>query len=1060
MTAFRTRHPAPGHRHGSGGRRLVVGTARVLGRLVQGLAAVAALVALVAALPWALWHYIGWPLTDHLPTADEMQAVLLGPLSTPLLLDVLECLCWITWVAFVIDVARCVGAAVRGLRWPELQLGGPVHAVAAILVGVIVVSLLGNRSPSAAAAGITEISGGHGGLVATAPAANPAPPHARPIAMVHTTTATAAVAAPRPDVTALQGGGTVVVRAAHNGIHDTLSRIAARTLSDARRWPEIYEANKGKPQPNGGTLTNPNLIFPGERLTLPTSSLPAPATGGDHQVAPPTVPAPPPPRSALMPPPSSTPTSPTHSARQFPPATALRATSVPSAAPEPETGTIPGSGPGIGWEPGVFVGLGLAAAISAAVMMARRRYRGSYRPGSGRRDDLPVAPVVYQLRLVHLRAEHADTHPDSDLDDAERGRWAAPPVLVIGDAHDPDTAPDGEGEVRAAPGLGVRDGREIALDLAVARGLGLAGAGACGAARALLLAILVPTHPPTQPSAGARVIVPVEDLSLVLGPEHVRGQRPAALRVVADLDAALDELEAQTLARARQHDPAAAAWPVMALVARPPAENTQRLQAVLDNGAHLGLVGVLLGQWRPGVSAYIRADGTVSATSPGPGQALLGTRMFRMPEAETADLLALLHHAQPDTPDPTPTAHDHPTPPLVQARRTGGSPPPAGNAPTTLDARDGDVIDDSTLEVAGIPRAQPEGIGPRLVPDLAPHREPGPAPLHTSPDGRQPHHGPDGEPTEQSRTAPRRPPAAPGDTSGQRDTLATPITLSVMGRPRVHWTPGPAGETTEGGAAAEATVRDITAAFPPRQRELLVFLALHPDGVHRDPLVAALWETNPPERPTNALNTALSRLRRALSQATGGAIGDIITIGEGRYQLDTSLVEVDYWRFSNAVTARRAAANDSERITAYERIVDRYGGCLAEGMDTEWIDAAREATRRDAIDAVAALARALVDSDPQHTLDLLETARAFDPHNELLYRDIMRLQERLGHLDAIPRTLTLLTTRLAEIDETPTPQALGLATRLQQRHDAVGADTRTPGRHDPRGDRRDTAVVS
>ncbi|MGH3833939.1 MAG: AfsR/SARP family transcriptional regulator, partial [Pseudonocardiaceae bacterium] len=235
--------------------------------------------------------------------------------------------------------------------------------------------------------------------------------------------------------------------------------------------------------------------------------------------------------------------------------------------------------------------------------------------------------------------------------------------------------------------------------------------------------------------------------------------------------------------------------------------------------------------------------------------------------------------------------------------------------------------------------------------------------------------------------------------------------------------------------------------------------ALHPDGVHRDPLVAALWRDSPPERPTNALNTALSRLRRALSQATGGAIGDLITIGEGRYQLDASLVEVDYWRFSDAVTARRAAGNDSERITAHQRIVDRYGGCLAEGMDTEWIDATRETTRRDAIDAVAALARALIDSDPQHTLDLLETAREFDPHNELLYRDIMRLQERLGHLDAIPRTLTLLTTRLAEIDETPTPQALGLATRLQQRHDALSADTRAPGRQDLRGDRRDTAAV-
>ena len=1002
-------------------RCLVVGTARVLGRLMRGLAASVMLVALVAALPWALWHYIGWPLTDHLPTADEMRAVLLGPLSTPLLLDVLGCLCWITWAAFVIDVTRCVGAAVRGLRWPELHTRGPVYAVAAILVGVIVVSLLSNRSPSSVAAGITAISGGHGGLVATASAANPAPPLTRPIAMVHTTAA--------------QPADTVVVRAPEHGVHDSLSRIAERTLGDARCWPEIFEANKGKPQPHGGTLTNPNLIFPGERLTLPPSPLPTSglATGIDHHATPLTVSAPPPLASTT--PPSSPPTSPMPSVHQSPPTTAPQAPPVTAAAPAPQRDTTLGSEQGIGWEPGVFVGLGLAAAISAAVMAARRRYRGSYRPGSGRRDDLPVAPVVYQLRLAHLRAEHADTHPDSDLDSGEHGRLTVPPALVIGATH------DGEDTVRTAPGLGVRDGREIALDLAAARGLGLVGTGTFAAARALLLTMLAPTHPPTQTPASAaqaKVIVPADDLALVLGREHAHGERPAALRVVADLDAALDELEAETLRRAREGDPAAGtAWPITALVARPPAQNTQRLQAVLDNGAPLGLVGVLLGQWRPGISAYIRADGTVSATSPGLGQALLGTRIFGMPEAETADLLALLRQAQPDSPGYTPAGRDGPAPSTAELQRIGGpslpSAEPTARPTLTAALRDAasDVGDDAALEVTAIPGAEPDLTGPRLVPDPAGPCQSDPAP-ECSPGA----------------------PARPG--SGHGNSLAKPIHITVLGSPRVRWIPDPSGDS---GDARDAAARDITAAFPPRQRELLVFLALHPDGVHRDPLVAALWQDSPPERPTNALNTALSRLRRAVHTATGGAIGDITTVGEGRYRLDPHLVEVDYWRLSDAVTAQRAAGSGSERIAAYQRVVDCYGGCLAEGMDTEWIDAAREATRRDAIDAVAALARALVDSDPQHTLDLLETARAFDPHNELLYRDIMRLQERLGRLDAIPRTLTLLTTRLAEIDEVPTAHALGLAARLQQRHDAASAHAaHTQRRHESRGARRGNAA--
>jgi DNA-binding SARP family transcriptional activator len=158
-------------------------------------------------------------------------------------------------------------------------------------------------------------------------------------------------------------------------------------------------------------------------------------------------------------------------------------------------------------------------------------------------------------------------------------------------------------------------------------------------------------------------------------------------------------------------------------------------------------------------------------------------------------------------------------------------------------------------------------------------------------------------------------------------------------------------------------------------------------------------------------------------------------VGESRYQLDPALVDVDFWSFDAAVAARRAAATDQQRVAAYRAVVDSYGGPLADGMSTEWIETAREAIRRDAIDTVAALARALVAEDPQQTLDLLEIARAFDPHNEALYRDIMRLQERLGLIDAIPRTLTLLTTRLAEVDNRPTEHAIGLATRLRQRHD-------------------------
>jgi DNA-binding SARP family transcriptional activator len=939
-------------------RRLVLGTAHLVGRLGQALVAAGVLVGLVAVLPWALWHYIGWPLPDHVPTPAEMQAVLSGPLTTPLLLHLLACLCWITWATFVIDVARCVLAAARGLRWPELPTRGPVHAVAAILIAGIVVSLLGNRSPSISTAGITEAISGHGQVVVT------------------TTLRTI------PAASVTQDAGSVVVRAPENGIHDSLSRIAQRTLGAAGRWPEIFALNKGKPQPYGGRFTNPNLIFPGQRLTVPSSI--SAATGTDQRAAPTTMPPPAPPTP-----------SPTTS-----PSVRPNAAPAHSVVPTPHGDPTMGSRPGIALEPGVFVGLGLAAAVSTTLMVARRRYRRRYRPGSGRRDDLLVGPVIYQLRLVHLRAEHGDPHAEGDRDDGAH-HPRQPPPLVIGATQ--NSPPDEAGNARLAPCLGVRDGREIALDLAVARGLGLVGAGACAAARALLLALLTP--PPVAAEC-AQVVTPLDDLPLLLGREHAHGRCPPALRVVADLDAALDELETEMLRRAREAGSTTqSAWPLIALVARPPAQNTQRLQAILDNGAPFGLVGVLLGQWRPGISAYIRDDGTVSSASPGPGQALLSTRMFHLPEAETVELLTLLRQAQPDTPDAREDTNE--------------------------------VAGDAALEVTTIPSEAPEGINPHRAGDLTPPAERPPPPPHAEPNN---------EPAATQRAAVATHATAAPDETGHHNAPAAPITLTVLGRPRVHWTLDHTVHTRESSSAANDAVREITSAFPPRQREILVFLALHPQGVHRDALVAALWAHNAPERPTNALNTALSRVRRAVNQATDGTVSDLTTTGEGRYQLDPSLVTVDYWHLCDAVAARRTASTNSERIAANQRIVDCYRGPLAEGVDAEWIEAPREATRRDALDAVAALARALVDSDPQRTLDLLETARAFDPHNELLYRDIMRLQHRLGHLDAIPRTLALLTTRLAEIDESPTAQARELAARLQQRHASPDDDTPAPGR--------------
>ncbi len=50
---------------------------------------------------------------------------------------------------------------------------------------------------------------------------------------------------------------------------DTLSEIAEDELGDADRYPELFEANVGAEQPDGGRLSDPDLIRPGWVIDIP-----------------------------------------------------------------------------------------------------------------------------------------------------------------------------------------------------------------------------------------------------------------------------------------------------------------------------------------------------------------------------------------------------------------------------------------------------------------------------------------------------------------------------------------------------------------------------------------------------------------------------------------------------------------------------------------------------------------------------------------------------------------------------------------------------------------------
>ncbi|HVK20008.1 MAG TPA: transcriptional regulator [Actinokineospora sp.] len=949
--------------------RATIGLARGFGRLLQGLGGTALLGGLVVGIPWGLIHYIGWPLPDHLPTWDQVQITLLNPMSTQFLLSALACALWPIWARFIWDVALAGVDAARLAHWPEIP-AGPLRTAAGVLVGAVVFSVLGQRAamsaPSASAGDRPDA-----GLAAAAPLVPG--PSVRPVAFAiqlpHAAPPADQVAAP----------GTAVVLPPSSGVYDSLWRIAQRELGDGTRWPEIWELNRGHTQTDGRIFRDPNHIRPGWTLRLPIPQAVPQASdpvAGEQRRGQPAAPTSP----TTVPPPTtrSTVAAPTDA----PPPTTESAPTMPVPPPLADPDAVPRAGghPGtsITVDTGAFVGLALAALVTAALVTVRLRRRRLYRPGSGVRDEHTIAPIVRSLRIAYDRAtlprdeNGAPIQPDPPT-------ASCPSEVALRDRA--SATADALLPKDATTVVGVHDGRPIALDLARTRGLGLVGPGAAQAVRALVVSLIAASrHDDVQ------LVVPAADLPTLIG-DPAPPRLPGGLRVVDDLDAALDVLEAELLARARRGTtpPSPAV-----LVANPSPHADRRVQAILDNGSTQGIVGVLIGQWRPGGTAHVRADGTVSATSSDLAE-LTGTRLFTLPADDARGLLDLLTKATPH--------------------------------PVTPRGRDGGATIISLEERQWAARASdPDQVEILSYPTDSIERPPAPSPTMTA----SPRVHIDIPSTAAAmvpcRTAPvdldwagarARPKHAETTESRQHP----PLELVVLGRPHLHHH-GPDGSV------------DIIDAIAPRQREVLVYLALHPGGARRETLAATIWPDAPGDRPYNSFHATLSQLRRALRDELGDVIGDLIVNADGHYSLNPDTVTVDLWKLDHAL---RAASNRGDDQDALRTITGLHNGELGDGLTSGWLDAPRECLRRDVLDTLGSLVSPAGSCDSTETLAVLEHIRGIDPHNESVYVAIVRAQAHAGHHQAISRTVALLTSALAEIDAKPSPDTLTLIGRLRER---------------------------
>jgi DNA-binding SARP family transcriptional activator len=476
---------------------------------------------------------------------------------------------------------------------------------------------------------------------------------------------------------------------------------------------------------------------------------------------------------------------------------------------------------------------------------------------------------------------------------------------------------------------------------------------------------------------------------------------PDGLTVTPSLAAALDLLETEITRRLRLHEaghdgpvpgPRAAAGTAaapLALIATVDPPSAPRVQAVLEAGAGAGITAILLGRWPAGTTCHIGTGGIVTAAS---DPALAGAQACHLPAADTMAMLSLLRGAQGHL------APDQPAPAAPPARRPQATaqprPPRPPRAPQQPASRDLGAR-------GGQDRAPGHSTSPRPAAPHPRHDQAGAAARSPIPPATPPAGGPPA-----GRSAAALSPASAAATPVPAATPGTgrPVTISVLGPLRISASGG--GEITGGLRKA---------------RELLAYLAVHPDGVTGEAISAALWPESAPRYAVSQRKLALRRAREMLRTATGQPAALFIVLAGDRYRLDPALIAADLWQFDTALDRARHATSGQDQLTALQQAAGLYHGPLADGAGYDWAEQHAEPARRRAVDALARIAATLAPRDPEQALTVLDTALAHDPYNEALYQQIMRIQARLGRPDAARRTLALLEARLARLGLSPAP---------------------------------------
>ncbi|WP_162801924.1 LysM peptidoglycan-binding domain-containing protein [Ornithinimicrobium murale] len=284
---------------------------------LMGVLAWLVLAGIVVGLPALLIALGGSPIPTNLPTVDGLRQALTTPDDGTLVLAAVKVLGWLVWAALAATILVELIAQVRGLPAPSVPALGVPQATARGLVTAALALFIATPTlaapafaggpaqalPAVTAPAAVAQNGDEPQQTADQVAADQTPTEQQVVPYTVQTGDTlwsiadkhlgsgqdfnrivelnrtvltdgADWLAPGMRLHLPEGSTAAAGEVDEQGQYvvaegDTLSEIAAEHLGDANRWPDIFEASAGIEQPDGQHLTDPDLILPGWRLTIP-----------------------------------------------------------------------------------------------------------------------------------------------------------------------------------------------------------------------------------------------------------------------------------------------------------------------------------------------------------------------------------------------------------------------------------------------------------------------------------------------------------------------------------------------------------------------------------------------------------------------------------------------------------------------------------------------------------------------------------------------------------------------------------------------------------------------